>query len=250
MLFWKKKPIYGPVQPRIEVFVRHCISSSASAHKKRPAGFSREACHHNLLATSDERAHFTYLLDTAKEGDHFLKGKAIEIHEGTEAGSFLRLLDHVESLPLHPDTILYFLEDDYLHKPGWVDLLFEAFTLPVEYVTLYDHKDKYNAYPKLASKLFLTPSCHWRTTPSTTNTFATRFRTLKRDMAIQRRFSLGRKITADHDKFCCLGKKGAILISSIPGWSTHADPENESPFFKEPYDAQYAHSGDSQKSPS
>jgi hypothetical protein len=78
-----------------------------------------------------------------------------------------------------------------------------------------------------------TDTCHWRTTPSTTNTFATRYRTFQQDIAIHRRFSLGRKITADHEKFCCLGKKGAILISSIPGWSTHADLGNESPLFKE-----------------
>jgi hypothetical protein len=63
MLFRKRKPISGPVQPHIEVFVRHCFASDASAHKKRPAGFSREACHRNLLATADERVRFTYLLD-------------------------------------------------------------------------------------------------------------------------------------------------------------------------------------------
>jgi hypothetical protein len=234
MFFWKRKPHYGPPQPRIEVFVRHCLFSAASAHKKRPLGFSREACHHNLLNTLDSRANVTYFLDTAREGDHFIKNVPhIAICEGTEAGSFLRLLEYIERLDLHPDTIVYLLEDDYLHKEGWIDVLFEGFTLPVDYVTLYDHRDKYTGYPKLTSRLFVTESCHWRTTPSTTNTFATRFRTLKEDMAIHRKFSLNRKITADHDKFCCLERKGAMLVSSIPGWSTHAEPEFMSPFFKE-----------------
>lgn len=232
-MFWRSKFQKGAVQPKIEVFVRHCNHSAASAHKPRPPGFSREICHQNLLDTLDERVHLTFFLDTAKEGSHFIKGQAIEIREGTEAGSFLRMLEHVEALNLHPDTIVYFLEDDYLHKPGWVDVLFEGFSLPTtDYVTLYDHSDKYRIYPKLTSKIFLTPSCHWRTTPSTTNTYAMRFGTLKQDLLIHRRFSQGRKITADHDKFCYLGKKGAILISPIPGWSTHADPENGSPFFR------------------
>lgn len=232
-MFWKRKFQKGPPQPTIEVFVRYCNYSLASAHKKRPPGFSREACHRNLLDTIDSRVHLTYFLDTASEGDHFIKNQAIEIKEGTEAGSFLRMLEYVEKLDLHPDTIVYFLEDDYFHLPGWVDLMFEGFSLPTDYLTLYDHRDKYMIYPKLTSQIFITPSSHWRTTPSTTNTYAMRFGTLKEHLPIHRRFSEGRKISADHKKFCCLAKKGAMLISPIPGWSTHADPENGSPFFKE-----------------
>lgn len=233
MFFWKRKVFRGSPQPPIYVFVRHCLYSAASAHKKRPEGFSRKACHENLLATADERVRFTFFLDTAKEGEHFLKGQALEIKAGTEALSFLAQLGHVMQLDLNPDAIIYFLEDDYLHKPGWVDVLLEGFTLDADYVTLYDHKDKYLHYPQLTSHLYLTPSCHWRTTPSTTNTYAMRFATLKEDLAIHRRFSFGRKITADHAKFCALRRKGAKLVSPIPGWSTHADPEFSSPFFKE-----------------
>lgn len=229
-MFWpRRKSPKNPPQPIIQVFVRHCNFSAASAHKKRPPGFSREACHQNLLATADSRVHFTYFLDTAKEGDHFIKPHAILIKEGTEAGSFLKMLDHVERLSFHPDTIIYFVEDDYLHRPGWVDILFEGFSTEADYVTLYDHPDKYSSYPKLNSKILITSSCHWRTTPSTTNTYAMRFSTLKQDISIHRRFSLGRKITADHDKFCFLKKKGATLISPMPAWSTHFEAEFISP---------------------
>lgn len=236
-MFFKRKEIHkGPPRSPIQVFVRHCNYSSASAHKKRPLHFSKKACHENLLKTSDSRVQFTFFLDTATEGDHFLKSSAIEIKQGTEASSFLYMLSYVEKLDLHPDTIIYFLEDDYLHRPGWVNILFEAFSLSADYVTLYDHRDKYLSYPKLMSKIFTTPSCHWRTAPSTTNTFALRFSTLKADSSIHERFSLGRKVTADHDKFCFLGKKGRVLISSIPGWATHADPEFLSPCIHwEPY---------------
>ncbi len=241
MLFLRKKTPLAPPQPVIQLFVRHCNYSSASAHKKRPEGFSREACHQNLLDTIDSRVQITYFLDTWKEGSHFIKGSAIEIKEGTEAGSFLRMLDHVIHLNLHPDTIVYFLEDDYLHRPGWVDVLFEAFSLEIDYATLYDHKDKYTAYPKLTSHLFLTPSTHWRTTPSTTNTYAMRYSTLLKHLPIHQKYSENRKITADHDKFCALGRKGAKLISPIPGWSTHADSEFASPFFKENLCTQQPH---------
>lgn len=229
-----------PPEPVIYCFVRHATYSSASAHKKRPENFSYEACHENLLKTSDSRVKFTYFLDTHKEQDHFIKNQAILIKEGTEAGSFLRLLEYVEKLNLSPNTIIYFLEDDYLHREGWVDALFEAFSLETDYVTLYDHSDKYTAYPKLQSKIFVTKSCHWRTTPSTTNTYAMRFSTFKQDLEIHRRFSLNRKVSSDHDKFLFLAKKGRTLISAIPGFSTHLDPEFLSPcidwqkYMKEP----------------
>jgi glycosyltransferase involved in cell wall biosynthesis len=217
----------------IEVFVRYCNYSEVSAKKQRPAGFSHKACYNNLLATIDSRVNLTFFLDTKHPGNHFIRPRAIEIQEGTEAGSFLRMIEHVVKLPLKPDTIVYFLEDDYLHRPGWVDVLLEGFTLPADYVTLYDHRDKYRDYPDLFSKLFLTSSCHWRTTPSTTNTYAMRFKTFQKHYSIHEQFSLQRRISSDHDKFIALGKEGGILISPIPGYSTHAEPEYLTPFFKE-----------------
>ena len=232
----KKDPPPLPYEGKIEVFSRHCISSSVSRHKKRPPEFSHEKCHKNLLDTIDfEKANLTCFLDIA-HGDsktHFLE-HAILIHEGTESGAFLRMLDHVLKLPLHPETLCYFLEDDYLHKSGWVQVLIEGFQVPnAEYVTLYDHRDKYffPMYNRLQTQLFVTPSCHWRSSPSTTQTFATRFKTLQRDMKIHRKYSEGRKISDDHAKFLELQKRGSMLISSIPGFSTHAEPEYASPCF-------------------
>lgn len=219
----------------IEIFVRHCHFSEVSQHKNRFDGFSREKCHANLMATLDKRVNVTYILDAFHPSTHphfIRKHQPIEIKEGTETGSFLKMLDYVTSLNLKPDTIIYFLEDDYLHREGWVDVLLEAFTLPdVQYVTLFDHRDKYlfDDYQDLRSKIYHTPSCHWRTTPSTTNTYAMRFRTLLEHLPIHREFSIGRKITEDHKKFCKLAEMGATLISPIPGWSTHVEPQFASP---------------------
>jgi len=162
----------------------------------------------------------------------FLKSERniLEIHEGTEAGSFLRLLEYIANLNLHPEAIVYIVEDDYLHRPGWIPVLLEGFKISnVDYVTLYDHKDKYFLYPELKSHVFATRSCHWRTTPSTTNTFATRYKTLMRDLLVHQQFSKGRSVTADHQKYCQLHSQGAILISCLPAWSTHAEPMFASP---------------------
>lgn len=226
-------------KPKVQVFVRTCFYSDASAHKKRPKGFSHEACVDNLLQTIDPReATVTFLLDTARKGSqpHFITKYShypiVEICEGSEAGAFLRLLDTVQAKQFDDETILYFVEDDYLHREGWVEVLKEAFTLPhVSYVTLYDHSDKYHfpEYESLTARLFHTKSCHWRTTPSTTNTYAMKWKTLKKHMEIHQAYSLNRKISADHEKFGHLAKEGALLVSSIPGFSTHMDPAFLSP---------------------
>lgn len=225
--------------PRIEIFMRHCHYSEVSVHKGRFSNFSREKCFRNLLATADaERVNMTFFLDTfyPTEQKHFIAEQSrypvIEIKTGNEAASFLAMLDHVAALRLKPDTIVYFLEDDYVHRPGWVDVLVEGVSLPsVDYVTLFDHRDKYfsPSYSSLHSRIFHTRTCHWRTTPSTTNTYAMRFETLMKHLPVHRAFSEGRKISADHDKFCRLQEMGAVLVSSIPGFSTHVEPEFASP---------------------
>jgi hypothetical protein len=222
---------------KVEIFSRQAFFSKASAHKKRPEKFCRKICFENLLSTTDfSLANLTVLFDSAKGSlsDHFLREtnvNVVEFHGGTEALSFLFMIDYVTKLPLDPNTILYFVEDDYLHLPGWTQILLEGFSLPgVDYVTLYDHKDKYFLYPKLESKIFATRSSHWRTTPSTTHTFATRLQTLKEDLPIHRKYSEGREISQDHAKFLKLQKKKKrVLVSSIPGASTHVEPEFASP---------------------
>ena len=225
---------------KIQVFVRHCFYSHASAHKKRPIGFSHEKCHDNLMQTADrDKVDFTFLLDTHfSKGVHFIEQQdnypVVKIDAGCEGKSFLALLEYVMKQPFDDETILYFLEDDYLHRPEWVPILLEGFSVPhADYVTLYDHRDKYfdPLYKELQARLFHTESVHWRTTPSTTNTYAMRFRTLKKQLKFHKRFSENRDISQDHEKFLKLGKKGATLISSVPGWSTHAEEAVASPCF-------------------
>lgn len=179
----------------------------------------------------------TFFIDSAVNKGHFLfehqEDPVIQTVAGSEALAFLHLLDYIISRNFSPDTIIYIVEDDYLHRPGWISILREGFSLPIDYVTLYDHRDKYflSMYRKLTARLYTTQSCHWRTTPSTTNTFATRFDTLLADLPIHRRFSQNRLISDDHRKFCRLGRKWKrrVLISPLPGWSTHVDPQFASP---------------------
>jgi len=239
-LYQSVKNLLSKEPPQIEIFVRHCHFSNVSSHKKRPEGFSREKCHLNLMATleNEKNVNVTFFLDTfyPMEKRHFILDQnnypVIQIKEGNEGGSFCKMLDHVLSRSFSSDTIIYFLEDDYLHRPDWVSVMREGIAIPeIDYLTLYDHRDKYfhPNYKGLKSELFLTESTHWRVTPSTTNTYAMKFKTLKRDQDLHFAFSKDKKISEDHAKFCALSDKGSKLISPIPGWSCHMEPEFASP---------------------
>ena len=87
--------------------------------------------------------------------------------------------------------------------------------------------DKYidSGYDDLVSKVFHTDTCHWRTVPSTCNTYAGKMGQLKQDMHIHKHFSAASPdgISMDHAKFVELGRHGRRLITPMPGYSTHCD---------------------------
>lgn len=226
----------------IEIFVRHCNYSANSVGKQRPEWFSREKCWQNLLNTfNSDLANITVVFDGEVNQDHFLYKPLqrgvdwgiVNYDGGNDAKSFLNLLNYVKSLNLNDETIIYLLEDDYLHKPNFCELLLELWEyMDVDYATLYDHSDKYwlPMYIGLQSSIYTSASCHWRTTPSTTNTYACKAKTLIRDFEIHSRFcNLEKGYTEDHAKFTCLWQNGSNLVSPIPGWSTHVETQYLSP---------------------
>jgi hypothetical protein len=84
-------------------------------------------------------------------------------------------------------------------------------------------------YKDFMSKVLITKYSHWMPTPSTTNTFAVKFKTLKEDYKIQKKWSTNYEPSADHAKFIELNQRGRNLISSIPGYSTHCHSQFLSP---------------------
>jgi len=223
---------------KIKVFVRHCNYSNNSVYKNRPSWFNKQSCWENLKKTADSNTDITILFDGEPSSDHFIlkdidKYDIVKRQGGTDGHSFLNVLNYVETLDLDRNTIVYFVEEDYLHRAGWGDIMREAFDyVGVDYVSLYDHMDKYKLlqYANLQSKIYVTPSCHWRVTPSTTNTYAMFFKTLMRDMDVHKKYcDLQIGYTRDHEKFMHLGSQGKLLVSSIPGYSTHCETEHLSP---------------------
>tara|TARA_Y100000389_G_C17282949_1_gene423936 strand:- start:20 stop:721 length:702 start_codon:yes stop_codon:yes gene_type:complete len=222
----------------IRIFQRHCNFSSNSHNKPRPEWFDREKIFDSFISTLDERVKYTAFHDCGNGDikDHFLHNKDItkvSKFGGNDAQSFLNLLNYVKEQDYQDDDIIYFVEDDYLHREGWVDILLEGFKyISADYYTLYDHPNKYypGMWEKYPSYLITTPSVHWRTTVSTTNTYACKFKTLKKHFDIHVKYcDLVEKWTKDHDKFTQLWGEGSNLVSCIPGYSTHVEGNMLSP---------------------
>lgn len=221
---------------KIEVFLRHCYYSDLKySTQNRPEWWNKEKVFENFKRTlNSETTNYTIVYDKhyGDRSETFLKGEenVYEVDCGKESLSFIETLNYILSKDFDDDTIIYFLEDDYVHRPGWDKILIDGFNLPIDYVTLYDHGDKYqDMYKDFMTKVLHTELSHWIPTPSTTNTFAVKFKTLKEDQSIHRHFSTGFEPSADHAKFIELNQNKRYLISSVPGYSTHAHKEFLSP---------------------
>lgn len=162
-------------------------------------------------------------------------------------GASFRYVSNYAMHHFHEDDIIYFLEDDYLHLPGSRQLLLEGIAIS-DYVTLYDHPDKYaftsgftNPFVKNGGekgRILLTASSHWKTTNSTTMTVAMRLKTLKEDWYFwkkytsgpeTRSFALFKKLQSNGKLINKLIGKKRRLISPIPGYSTHIEKAFLSP---------------------
>ena len=190
-------------------------------------------------------------------------GLSLEITANGNAGTCRHIFNEVINR-YAPEDNLYLLEDDYLHLPGSRTALLEGLEI-ADYVTLYDHPDMYHPdgrgpnpfvhddLPKCS--IFLTAHSHWRSTVSTTMTFAAKAKTLIEDRDVWNHFCAG-KIPSDFLGFITLtgqddlneakriAKKGfapvaevivknflserkkRLLISPIPSMSTHTDALN------------------------
>jgi hypothetical protein len=136
------------------------------------------------------------------------------------------------------DQVVYFVEDDYLHLPGSPQVLLEGMSI-ADYVSLYDHKDKYlnaneggpNPFVESGGELtrvVRTNRVHWKLTNSTTMTFAATVKVLREDRHIWERHTRSRTPN-DFSAFLELARKSRRLVTPIPGYSTHCEPAFAAP---------------------
>lgn len=222
----------------IFILVRHCFYSKVSEKKERPQNFNRQELFLTLLQSFKEyqNVQLIVILDTANANQNLHFTEEIQktstfkfiIHKkqlGNEKASFYETLQYIKSQNLKEEDIVVFLEDDYLidKNKKWIFFIQEGLQFG-DYVTLYDHPDKYSfVYKNLISKVYKGPLSHWRTTPSTTNSYATKGKTLLEDFHIHSKYSEGNGVTNDHEKFLTLWNNNKSLVSSIPALWSHEE---------------------------
>jgi len=155
---------------------------------------------------------------------------------GNGAGTFNLALDM--ALKWEDDEIVYFVENDYLHKQNSSQILKEGFDLEASFISLYDHPDKYKGSSQGGNpycdggaedtRVYLTNSCHWKITNSTTMTFASKVLTLKRTEDILRKWT-NKTYPNDFSMFLELRENNELLITPLPGYSTHGETNWLSP---------------------
>lgn len=209
---------------------------SRSSYPKRP-------CFENLCSVFSN--HKIYVLgdDLSEDMQSFITSfNNVEL-ENKIRGKSRYMIDKFEFCHnnFNTDDIIYMVEDDYMHYPG-SDILFEEGLQYADYVTLYDHPDKYDGFthknPEIQgigeqTIVFLTKHSHWKYTNSTTGTFAFKKQTLIEDYDIWMDQVVNNIWFYDYHGFIKLRSKNRKVASCIPGRSSHMDSKLlYSPFFK------------------
>ena len=206
--------------------------SDTGYNKVKPDYINNEKCLLNALDMfSTEKHDWLVIADNVSQATTQMLEKYVlnikHVSVGHGAGTFNLALD--EALTYNDDEIVYFIENDYLHKQNSDKVLEEGFSLGYHYVALYDHPDKYinGANPFVedggeVTHVMLSKSCHWKLTNSTTMTFAAQVKTLKEDESTFREYTKG-SYPRDFEMFLALREKQHGLVTPIPGYATHGE---------------------------
>ena len=163
-----------------------------------------------------------------------------KVNIGHGAGTFNLALD--EALRYDDSTIVYFVENDYIHLPGSPQILEEGFNLGASYMTLYLHPDKFippfqggnpevdhdGGYP---TKIFRGETQLFGMFNSTTMTFAAKVKTLREDQPILRKHTVATHPN-DFPMFLELRDRGSALLCPLNTFSTHGETMWLAPLYK------------------
>lgn len=213
--------------------------SDAGYSKVKPSYISNEACLKNFCNVfSNNIGDILIIADnTSKDTTSMIekyidKAQIQHVSVGHGAGTFNLALD--EALKgQDDDEVVYFVENDYLHKQHSAKVIQEGLSLGASFISLYDHPDKYldpskggNPYCEGGAedtRVYLTDSCHWKITNSTTMTFASTVGNLKRTEDILRKWTNRGHYPDDFKMFLELREANELLITPLPGYATHGE---------------------------
>ena len=209
--------------------------SDAGYSKVKPDYITNEACLANAIKVFDDCEWSIIADNVSKETSDMIekyksKDHILYVNKGNGAATFNIALD--EALKMDDNDTVYFLENDYLHKPNSRAIIEEGFELGAKFVSLYDHPDKYlspdkggNPYCEGGAedtRVYLTDSVHWKITNSTTMTFASQVSTLRENEGTLRTWTSGTH-PDDFQMFLELRYAKQLLVTPIPGYATHGE---------------------------
>ena len=214
-----------------------CRSVGGDKSSGRPLFHSKIRCLHSLnraLQLSGITYEVEYLNDTVIPGDRLSvmekTGRVTSLGGLGNSGSYRYALSRaVQST----SDWVYFAEDDYLYCDDAFGVMWESLkAIPkCDYITLYDHPDRYTRSDDAAggrSHLAWAAGRHWRTVESTCMTFAARRNALARDAWAHRLGTFPRtprdreiwRLTLGLGKYCWKFPKRR-LWSPMPSLATH-----------------------------
>jgi hypothetical protein len=211
--------------------------SDSGYNKVKPDYINNEKCLQNFCNAFYDHIYDIHIIaDNCSDATLDIINKYIDpiniekVSVGHGAGTFNLALD--KALKWSDDEIIYFVENDYLHKPNSPEIIKEGLSLGASFVSLYDHPDKYldpsrggNLYCEGGAedtRVYLTDSCHWKITNSTTMTFASTVKELKKYEFILRKHTT-ESYPNDFKMFLELRENNGLLITPIPGYATHGE---------------------------
>jgi hypothetical protein len=211
---------------KIHIFYLH-YEITGTDNKFRPSWFDYEKCFINLLNTIEGKNVDLHVVMDGKIENNWIKKYQDRYisHETIERRGHMTAVYMMEVIYSLKDSmdkkdLIYILENDYLHVDNWVDKILDIFQTfeGLNYVSLYDHGDKYwhPNYEDLVSKIFCSNTHHWRTIPSTCGSYVIDRKFFEED------YDILSTMEGDHNKFLWLNEnRGRFILTPIPGLSTH-----------------------------
>jgi len=219
--------------------------SDSGYNKVKPDYITNENCLRNALKIFPWTKHdWLIIADNISEETNDMIQKYIPrnyiyyVSVGNGAGTFNLALD--EALTYDNNEIVYFIENDYIHLEESDKILYDAFDLGADYVTLYLHPDKFKAPPignpevdsdsGYFTKIYRGEYDLFHLVNSTTMTFASKVKTLKEDESILRKWTKG-TYPEDYKMFLELREKGKTLLCPLNTKSTHGESKYLAPLY-------------------
>ncbi len=223
---------------RLHVFYR---STGPDRFPRRPPYFDKLLCLKSFLRSFRHVAHaaeITFVNDGPVPEDRVALmarwGNVVSLPGIGNGPSFRHCAALAAALP--EDAVAYLCEDDYLHLEPALTKLVEVFdTVPeADYVTLYDHLDRYTRRDDAGgglARIVLAAGRHWRTVDSTCLTFGVRPARIRSDQWIVRACTMKKGRPADHLMWHVIqGRKlfawkfpKRLLLGAVPSLATHMD---------------------------